>query len=489
MLLGRALSLAGRRAEHVDLLPHLYALATDGHDRAELAMEHASVLSFGLSRDDEAVAVLVDAESRVGDIDVRARLKALRAFVLDLGGHGEEAMAVADEVLAIPDATDEVRIRALRAKAHAGAIVGRQQVAVAAADEGLALVLETRWSYPQSLGWFWSARIQGLWLGGWWERALDEATLGVTVASTQPAITMRATTSFWLGQTLLSQGRVGEAIAPLRAAAALLREEDAGNSLPQALGALAHALALVGELNEARATVASLPSTPRGGALLSRFAFDIGTAWVVAAGGETSRAAAALVDAADRAAALALRGPELMLRHDALRLDRVDQVEPLLAVAALVDGPLASVCADHARAVADEDGDGLDQVAARFAGLPARLLAAEVSLYARAIHQRSGSPTKAAASAARAAAWLAETGDARTPRTAQTPAADPLTRREREIAELAASGLSNREIAERLVVSVRTIESHVYRVCGKLGVSDRRELASVLHPVAPSNVD
>jgi DNA-binding NarL/FixJ family response regulator len=48
------------------------------------------------------------------------------------------------------------------------------------------------------------------------------------------------------------------------------------------------------------------------------------------------------------------------------------------------------------------------------------------------------------------------------------------------VAALAAAGLSNREIAQRLVVSVRTVESHLYRACGKLGVADREGLAAVL---------
>ncbi len=42
---------------------------------------------------------------------------------------------------------------------------------------------------------------------------------------------------------------------------------------------------------------------------------------------------------------------------------------------------------------------------------------------------------------------------------------------------LAARGTSNAEIAERLVLSVRTVESHLYRAMGKLGVSSRQELA------------
>ncbi|WP_199552756.1 response regulator transcription factor, partial [Streptomyces sp. N35] len=58
----------------------------------------------------------------------------------------------------------------------------------------------------------------------------------------------------------------------------------------------------------------------------------------------------------------------------------------------------------------------------------------------------------------------------------------PLTRREREIALLAAAGHSNQQIADRLTLSVRTVEGHLYRLCAKLGVSSRAELAQLLSP-------
>ncbi|MEV6106117.1 helix-turn-helix transcriptional regulator [Streptomyces sp. NPDC051940] len=61
----------------------------------------------------------------------------------------------------------------------------------------------------------------------------------------------------------------------------------------------------------------------------------------------------------------------------------------------------------------------------------------------------------------------------------------PLTDREREIVTLAARGLTNREIAERLVVSVRTVEGHLYRVGAKLGVSDRAAYADLLRLAVP----
>jgi DNA-binding NarL/FixJ family response regulator len=57
-------------------------------------------------------------------------------------------------------------------------------------------------------------------------------------------------------------------------------------------------------------------------------------------------------------------------------------------------------------------------------------------------------------------------------------AAGSLTRREREVAMLLAEGLSNREIADRLVISLRTAETHVDHILGKLGLTSRALVAS-----------
>ena len=54
---------------------------------------------------------------------------------------------------------------------------------------------------------------------------------------------------------------------------------------------------------------------------------------------------------------------------------------------------------------------------------------------------------------------------------------DGLTAREREVADLIARGESNREIAEALVVSERTVESHVTNILAKLGFSSRARIA------------
>ena len=53
----------------------------------------------------------------------------------------------------------------------------------------------------------------------------------------------------------------------------------------------------------------------------------------------------------------------------------------------------------------------------------------------------------------------------------------PLTAREREIALLVADGRTNREVAEQLVLSAKTIEAHLRNIYAKLGVRSRVELA------------
>ena len=91
---------------------------------------------------------------------------------------------------------------------------------------------------------------------------------------------------------------------------------------------------------------------------------------------------------------------------------------------------------------------------------------------ARDVFERLG----ARADSDRAAALLRELGAAG--RTAPRGERDELTAREREVLDLIVAGLSNGEIAERLVISPKTAEHHVGRILGKLGVRSRAEAAA-----------
>lgn len=68
----------------------------------------------------------------------------------------------------------------------------------------------------------------------------------------------------------------------------------------------------------------------------------------------------------------------------------------------------------------------------------------------------------------------AETTEAHLPSPADL-LVEPLTKREREVLQLLAEGASNREIAQRLIVSVGTVKKYVYNICGKLAVQSRMQ--------------
>jgi DNA-binding CsgD family transcriptional regulator len=61
---------------------------------------------------------------------------------------------------------------------------------------------------------------------------------------------------------------------------------------------------------------------------------------------------------------------------------------------------------------------------------------------------------------------------------------ESLTASERRVAELAAAGQSNREIAQALFITPKTVENHLGRVYGKLNLRGRRELSGALVPAA-----
>jgi DNA-binding NarL/FixJ family response regulator len=68
-------------------------------------------------------------------------------------------------------------------------------------------------------------------------------------------------------------------------------------------------------------------------------------------------------------------------------------------------------------------------------------------------------------------------------------APEQLTAQERQIAELAATGLSNKQIGERLFLSHRTVGSHLYRVYPKLGISSRAALRRALEAMPATERD
>jgi DNA-binding CsgD family transcriptional regulator len=280
----------------------------------------------------------------------------------------------------------------------------------------------------------------------------------------------------WLGRIALLRGRIRTARRWLQEAAAVpsapfppvtgLREELA---IAMGLtGDVAAAEALLGEADPGdtidAGEAAGLPWP-----LLAR-------SWLAALRGESSAAARLVGDAVAGARAGGARHAELAALHAGVRLGAAVQAPADLG--AQVQGALAAVQLAHL--AAGQDGVALDGVAERFAALGAPLLAAEAAAQAVRVYQAAGLTGSRQAADKRATAWVRECEDARTPALAQREAPAELTRRELEIARLAASGMTSKAIAARLVVSVRTVDNVLHSVYAKLGVSGRAELAGAV---------
>jgi DNA-binding CsgD family transcriptional regulator len=69
---------------------------------------------------------------------------------------------------------------------------------------------------------------------------------------------------------------------------------------------------------------------------------------------------------------------------------------------------------------------------------------------------------------------------ARPPAARAAGAGTPLTAQEAQVARLARDGLSNSEISARVFISARTVQDHLHKVFGKLGISSRSQLYRVL---------
>jgi DNA-binding CsgD family transcriptional regulator len=482
-LLAETLEWQGRHAEAVAVMDDEPPAQGSGAERARWASIRAGNLYWGLERTAEAEQVLQQAAlAEEGGEDAAAML----AWILLFDGRLREAVAVAGRILDRPGAPAQALVWASTAAVPALGSLGRLGQALAVADRGLAVAR----AHPEELPWGETqlnlARCQlllgaGRLIEAW---AIAEAGYQGAVADRSPE-----RTGGWAGFRGLvakAQGQVATAEASLREAVALLDEQDPYRFMRWCLAELASVSALAGDQEAAAGWLARADA--RGGEA-NRF-FDpwvqLDRAWVAAGTGELTRAARLAGQAAELARACGQLTVEAVALHDAARLGAAAGVrERLEELAGLLEGRLAPVLATSAAALAAADGAALDRTAAAFEDLGALLLAAEAAAAAGRAHQAAGRDPRANASQERAARLAAACQGARTPGLGPDVPASTLTPREREVAMLAATGTSSREIAARLDLSVRTVDNYLGRAYAKLGVSSRAELAALLGPKTP----
>ncbi|MQY23814.1 hypothetical protein NRB20_69470 [Nocardia sp. RB20] len=288
------------------------------------------------------------------------------------------------------------------------------------------------------------------------------------------------------GTVDVAQGRFLDGVENLEQALAALTAEGAAAWMFPARIRLAEAYSALGRAGEAADSIAE--AIARGGRHSAVYEpqLEIARAWQAAAEGTVTPAVRLAIGAADSAARSNQHAIEAMALHTAARFGDTSVAGRLADLAARIDGRMVQVQARHAVAVASHDGPGLDAAATEFEEIGALLSAADAAAQAASAHERSGDRRRLLESAATANRLAAACGGAGTPALRQSAQPLPLTAREREIANLVAAGLSNRQIADRLTVSVRTVEGHLYRACIKLDVTDREALADLMRGEPPS---
>lgn len=213
---------------------------------------------------------------------------------------------------------------------------------------------------------------------------------------------------------------------------------------------------------------------------------DLARAWAAAAAGNSREAVDRCRQGAERCRRYGIHAAEVLMRQTSVRFGDRDQVARLAALARLLGTPRALLAARHARALATSDAAALMEVADELEEAGMVLEAADAAGQAAATARVRGETVLAAEAEERSKSLAGSGEHARTPAVLEAELPLPLSSREREVAVLAGEGLTNRQIAERLHVSVRTVESHVYRACSRLGLSDRAALVAVVGARRPS---
>ncbi|TYB59484.1 hypothetical protein FXF51_33970 [Nonomuraea sp. PA05] len=515
--LANVLSYADRYGEAQEVLAGLAGAPMDDQTLAEYEVVRALNLFWGFGRAQEARAVLTDARELMTEVEPRQGVLTVRSTIEHATGLFAAAGATLGEIRAIGPCGP--RVTAGVAGVEAFLLLGRglARQAMAAADEALALIGRAPEQELPSI----TAAVAGAGAGasvlaGDLAAAERFAGIGYRIGEDYAGWD-RALVAFAArrAQVLRLRGQVAEAVRLCRQALVRLRGRtmQAGTCLAE----LVHAYALAGDVPAMQGALRLADELVLPGVHETEFAFLLARPWTLAAEGDVKGAVEAALGAARAArgerhgagasavaggagerhgagASAVAGGPgkrhgagaddvsaypgyELLALHDVVRLGAGERVaERLGRLAQVVEGDLAPVLARHARARTPAE---LERVSEALEGLGLTLHAAEAAAQAAAGHHRDGLRRAQRAAETRAWTLARRCGTARTP--ALVGLAVPgLTARQRQIAQLAASGLSNPDIAERLVLSRRTVANTLVQVYERTGVSSRAGLARLM---------
>jgi DNA-binding CsgD family transcriptional regulator len=436
-------------------------------------------LLWGLRRPEDGMALVMRALEWWDEPAWRRRLTPLRMRGLAMTTDSRTAAEVSAEALADEALEPEVRrqVEVVHAVHLFGAgrarraceLIDRLRPPIPLRDEvdELAMIassvagIESGWAIDETERWMGQALTEAI-------RTYDEAAAGISAST--------------LGGLSLLRGRFTDAGRWLREALVHLEHHDPFRTLKCSHALLAGVAYYLGDREGVAAAMERCRATITGELVGWELAYVVrGEAWLALAQGDPPRAQRLLLECAEGYTGAPLYAAQLY--HEAMRAGapphRVHP--PLAALRKECDARLAVAYMDDAAARTAQDPAAVLACADEFDAIGALRHASECAAAAAEIFAQASRQDSARRAAARSRELHegCQGGFAPEVRGLESDAFN-LTDRERQLVELAAQGLSNAEIAERFVLSVRTVESHLYRAMQKLGVKDRRDLRAGL---------
>lgn len=478
LLCGHLAYLQGRADDAERDLARLSDVATTDDQRTRIALARLECAMFS-GRIEHGVELAEAAEAATSEPALRDQITARRAGLILAATGPEAAVRVAAPLLA--EAQGPALVWACLIASAGYGRLGQVDSAIDAADRGhtaqsaLTAPLD---NYPWLHTFF---RGEAQLYSGAFESVLAGARRHYTEAVSAGSIEAQGYFAWQLAKPVSERGDVDDALKYAREAAVLFRDLGRPALREQCLVELVIALALAADVRAAAEALSELEKLrlPR-----SYFTVEVlrARAWTCIADGDLSTARASLEEGASVGERIGDRVGALDCLHTLARLRFPTRLHSrAAAVAEQIQGPLARARLAHIHALETKDWQGLQSVAQSFADMGAHLLAAESATEAVVAARRKEVSTQQVAVLRRLAARLRQ----QCPR-ATTPALQTaqlrvtLTVAEAEAAQLAAAGLSNKRIAEKLCLSTRTVEGQLQRSYEKLCIGGRSELAAAL---------
>ena len=244
--------------------------------------------------------------------------------------------------------------------------------------------------------------------------------------------------------------------------------------------AMATAQAMAGDAASAELTLSRVPADDPARVALTYVV--TAAAWTRAASGLVSEAIDIARAGARGARDLPAPAREVMWLQTATQFGDSAHADRLGSLAREVEGPRVTAAAAHASALRSNNADGLMAAARMYEAFGDLVAAGDAAAQAAVVYRSGGLRGSAMTATAFSLALATRTG-ADTPALRTNQLSVPLTARQREVIALAGQGMTNREIAARLTMSVRTVEGHFFRASQSAGVNSREALIGLLlHP-------